>query len=161
MVLSDLFYLVEAELLRNVGPFWRDFILFCWLMTPCHLFSSCPPSLHHTGLWPGSLGYVSTSAISLLLSSLTWSFVRSGLTQSKWMGSCTQCWRQITYWTEQQTIYPLLAFFSLVCLCTECPPLSCLFFLPFSLPIPPPDPSLFLSFTLMPYMENLWMSPGS
>lgn len=92
-----------------------------------------PPSLRHTGLWPGSLGYVSTSAISLLLSSLTWSFVRSGLTQNKWMGSCTQCWRQITYWTEHQTIYPLLAFFSLICLCTECPPLSCLFFLPFSL----------------------------
>ena len=69
--------------------------------------SLLPPSLHHTGLWPSLRGCVSTSAISLLLSSLTWSFVRSGLTQNKWMGSCIRCWRQITYWIEHRTIYSI------------------------------------------------------
>lgn len=64
------------------------------------------------------------------------------MTQNKWMGSCTQCWRQITYWIEHQTIYPLLAFFFLYCLCTICLP-QLLLLLPFSLLIPPP--SLFLS----------------
>lgn len=57
------------------------------------------------------------------------------MTQSKWMGSCTQCWRQITYWIEQQTIYPVLAvFFFLSVYYMPLPQLL----LAFSLLIPPP-----------------------
>lgn len=35
---------MDTSLLRDVGPFLRSFILFCWLMTSCHLFCPLTPS---------------------------------------------------------------------------------------------------------------------
>lgn len=161
MVLSDFVYLVETELLRNVGPFWRDFILFCWLMTPCHLFSSCPLTPSYRAL--ARLTRLRVHVSYLLTSVLPHLELREIGYDSEQVDGILYTVLEANHildWAPDYISSPSFLFSRLPVYWMSSIVLSLLSPLLPSYPSPRPQPLSF-SFTFMPYMENLWMSPGS
>lgn len=155
------FYIVETELLRNVGPFWRDFILFCWLMTSCHLFSSCPFTPSYRAL--ARLTRLRVHVSYLLTSVLPHLELREigydseqvdGILYTVLEANHILDWAP-GYISSRSFLFSLVPVYWMSSLV--------LFLLSPLLPSSPSPqtPASFFLFTFMPYMENLWMSPGS